>query len=182
MAERWDLYDAFGEKTGAAVERSQPIPEGRYHLVVSVWVVNPRGEFLLSQRHPDKPYPLYWECTGGSVLQGESSLEGAVREVREELGLDLAPGAGRLLCRRRRDELQDLYDVWLFEADTPVSALRLQRTEVTAARWVDRDTLMEMFREHKLHPLLCWAGERFPAAGAQAVGGLSQKKSLPESK
>ena len=86
MAELWDLYDSSRKKTGVAVERGQTIPEGSYHLVVSVWIMNSKGEFLLSQRHPDKPYPLYWECTGGSVLAGESSLEGPVREVREELG------------------------------------------------------------------------------------------------
>lgn len=31
-----------------------------------------------------------WEATGGSILQGESSLDGAIREVREELGIDIS--------------------------------------------------------------------------------------------
>lgn len=150
----WDLYDRSRKKTGAAVERGQTIPDGSYHLVVSVWIMNSQGEFLLSQRHPDKPYPLYWECTGGSVLAGESSLEGAVREVREELGLALEPEHGRLLYQTRRDQCHDFYDVWLFHADTPVSALRLQETEVVAAQWVSRSTLFTMFRESQLHPLL----------------------------
>ena len=114
--------------------------------MVSVWIRNRHGEFLLSQRHPDKPYPLYWECTGGSVLACESSLEGAVREVREELGLVLEPEHGRLLFQTRRERFQDLYDVWLFHADTPVSCLRLQETEVIAAQWVSRSMLFTMFR------------------------------------
>lgn len=58
MAELWDLYDSSRKKTGVAVERGQTIPEGSYHLVVSVWIMNSKGEFLLSQRHPDKPSPI----------------------------------------------------------------------------------------------------------------------------
>lgn len=161
MAELWDLYDITRKKTGATVERGQTIPDGSYHLVVSVWIRNRHGEFLLSQRHPDKPYPLYWECTGGSVLAGESSLEEAVREVREELGLVLEPGHGRLLLQTRRERFQDLYDVWLFHADTPVSCLRLQDTEVIAAQWVSRSMLFTMFRGCQLHPLLNYIEQIF---------------------
>lgn len=49
MRELWDLYDPSRKKTGAAVERGQTIPDGSYHLVVSVWIMNSQGEFLLSQ-------------------------------------------------------------------------------------------------------------------------------------
>lgn len=84
--EKWDLYNAKREKSGITVCRGEIIPKGLYHLSVSVWIVNQQGQYLLSQRHPKKQYPLYWECTGGSVLSGETSLQGAIREVKEELG------------------------------------------------------------------------------------------------
>ena len=83
--EKWDLYNAKREKSGITVCRGEIIPKGLYHLSVSVWIVNQQGQYLLSQRHPKKQYPLYWECTGGSVLSGETSLQGAIREVKEEL-------------------------------------------------------------------------------------------------
>ena len=85
--EKWDLYNAKREKSGITVCRGEIIPKGLYHLSVSVWIVNQQGQYLLSQRHPKKQYPLYWECTGGSVLSGETSLQGAIREVKEELGI-----------------------------------------------------------------------------------------------
>ena len=154
MPEFWDLYNEKGEKTGVKHKRGQPIPQGLYHLVVSAWIVNSRGQFLLSQRHPDKPCPLYWECTGGSVLAGENSLDGAIREVKEELGIELDRSAARLLFQTRRDSTQDFYDVWLFQADVPIQALNLQETEVVNARWVDKDELLDMFRTEKLHPLI----------------------------
>lgn len=154
MPELWDLYNKNGEKTGERHERGQPIPQGMYHLVVSAWIMNGQGQFLLSQRHPNKPYPLYWECTGGSVLAGENSLIGAIREVKEELGIELDRSTARLLFQTRRDSTQDFYDVWLFQTDVPIKALKLQATEVVNAQWVDKDELLDLFRAGRLHPLI----------------------------
>ncbi len=154
MQELWDIYNEQQEITGLKLERGKAIPQGFYHLVVSAWIVNSQGQYLLSQRHPNKSYPGYWECTGGSVLSGESSLLGAVREVEEELGIDLDANSGRLICRAKRDKEQDFYEVWLFHADIAIEELKLQKTEVVNAQWVDMETLREMFATKKLHPLI----------------------------
>ena len=31
-----------------------------------------------------------WKCVGGSVVKGEDSLLGAIREAKEEVGIDLS--------------------------------------------------------------------------------------------
>lgn len=152
--ELWDLYNAVRTKTGATIQRGAKIPAGSYHLSVSIWLMNRQGQYLLSQRHPDKAFPLYWECTGGSVLAGESSLEGAVREVSEELGILLDPSQGKRILQTRRDLMQDFYDVWLFHNDTPVEHLYLQENEVTGAEWVSPDKLLHLYKNQKLHPLI----------------------------
>ena len=83
--EKWDLYTRNRELTGREQIRGEAIPEGFYHLVVHVWLKNKQGQYLISKRSADRPtYPLFWECTGGSVLLGETSLHGAARGgVRE---------------------------------------------------------------------------------------------------
>lgn len=154
MSEFWDLYDRNRQKTGAAHERGKPIPQGLYHLVVSAWVVNSQGEYLMSQRHPNKPYPMYWECTGGSVLAGESSLQGAIREVKEELGLSLDASTARLIYQTRREASQDFYDVWLFHADVSISDLKLQTDEVINVQWLSKDALYHLKKSGSLHPLI----------------------------
>lgn len=154
MEEVWDLYNEKREKIGCLLQRGKPIPKGCYHLVVSAWITNSQGQYLLSQRHPDKQYPLYWECTGGSVLAGEGSLEGAIREVKEELGIALDPICAKLIYQTRRDSVQDFYDVWLFCADVDISEIRLQQSEVINVKWVNRDILLNMFQSGKLHPLI----------------------------
>lgn len=139
--------------------RGEIIPKGLYHLSVSVWIVNQQGQYLLSQRHPKKQYPLYWECTGGSVLSGETSLQGAIREVKEELGILLTPGSEKLIYQSRRENVQDFYDVWLFHKDIKIEEMRLQETEVVDVQWVNPDKLFEMFRLKHLHPLITYVDQ-----------------------
>lgn len=134
--------------------RGNEIPEGYFHLVVSVWIKNSVGEYLLSRRHPNKPYPLKWECTGGSVISGETSLQGAVREVKEELGINLDLQKGTLVYRLRRNQLNDFYDVWMFTVDIPIDDIHLQSSEVVDAKWMKKEEIMCMYKENKLHPLL----------------------------
>ncbi len=82
--EIWDLYTKYREKTGREHIRGEQIPEGCYHLVVHVWIRNSKGEYMISQRAANRPtFPLMWECVGGSVVKGESSIEGAIREAKE---------------------------------------------------------------------------------------------------
>ena len=48
---------------------------------------NQKGEILLAKRALD-PYKDYWDTVGGFVSPGESLEEAAVREFKEETGLD----------------------------------------------------------------------------------------------
>lgn len=93
--ELWDLYNKRREPLQQDHVRGQALPPGTYHLVVHIWIQNSNGQFLMSQRAVDRAHDaLKWECTGGSVLKGENSYAGAIREVREELGIDLSAVAG----------------------------------------------------------------------------------------
>ena len=90
--ELWDAYNSDYEKIeGAVLVRGEDdtFPEGMYHLVCEVLVRHVDGTYLLMKRDPTKPlFPNAWEATaGGSALQGESDVEGALRELREETGI-----------------------------------------------------------------------------------------------
>ncbi len=62
---------------------SAPIP-------VVCAVIEHAGRVLLAQRPPDKHLPLKWEFAGGKVEPGEDPAAAIVREIREELGCDIA--------------------------------------------------------------------------------------------
>lgn len=51
--------------------------------MVHVWIRNFKGEYLISQCSANRPtYPLMWECVGGSIVKGEDSLQGEIREAK----------------------------------------------------------------------------------------------------
>jgi 8-oxo-dGTP diphosphatase len=56
---------------------------------VAAAVIERPGEFLLAQRPEGKPYPGYWEFPGGKIEPGEDARAALVRELREELGIEV---------------------------------------------------------------------------------------------
>ena len=58
-------------------------------LVVAVALVDADGRVLLAQRPPGKPMAGLWEFPGGKVHQGEAPEAALIRELKEELGIDV---------------------------------------------------------------------------------------------
>jgi 8-oxo-dGTP diphosphatase len=56
---------------------------------VAAAVIERPGEFLLAKRPEGKPYPGYWEFPGGKIEPGEDPRAALVRELREELGIEV---------------------------------------------------------------------------------------------
>lgn len=58
--------------------------------VVAAIIENRAGQLLIAERPPGKHWAGYWEFPGGKIEAGESHEAALIRELREELGLDLA--------------------------------------------------------------------------------------------
>lgn len=140
MTEIWELVDQNKRKTGILHERiySDRIPEGLFHIVVEIWTKTPDGKILLTQRSPEKPMALLWECTMGSVLAGEESRDGAVRELAEETGISA-----------EKEDLiflgDSFYDNWIVDSylymPKEMPRLSLQAEEVCDAKFVPMEEM-----------------------------------------
>jgi 8-oxo-dGTP diphosphatase len=65
-------------------------PEDFRLLEVSAAVLQREdGTFLLAQRPPDKIWAGYWEFPGGKIESGETAYHALVRELHEELGINV---------------------------------------------------------------------------------------------
>lgn len=67
MREIWDAYDVGCDKLGFDIYRDEPAHENVYHTVVEIYVITKNNRVLITQRRPDKSYPLKWENAGGSI-------------------------------------------------------------------------------------------------------------------
>ena len=61
-------------------------------IVVSAGVVMRDGRIMLCQRKPEVHNGLKWEFPGGKLEAGESPEAALVRELREELGIEISVG------------------------------------------------------------------------------------------
>ena len=82
-----DLYDINRNLTGERFQKGQKYPAGKLFLVVMVFIENDDGMQFLQLRSPAKGG--VWAFTGGHPKSGESSIEGMVTEIKEELGIDV---------------------------------------------------------------------------------------------
>jgi 8-oxo-dGTP diphosphatase len=59
--------------------------------IAAIILENEKGELLLYLRDnkPGIPFPDHWDLIGGHIEEGETPEEALVREVREELDIDL---------------------------------------------------------------------------------------------
>ncbi len=64
-------------------------------LVAAVALIDAKGKILLTKRPEGKSMAGLWEFPGGKVEEGEAPESAVIRELKEELGIDVAPEALR---------------------------------------------------------------------------------------
>ena len=143
MAELWDVLDINRNKIGRLHERGKPMNAGDCHLIVQVWIMNKDGEFLIQKRPGSK-----WETVGGCAISGDDGLSAALRETKEELGVDLNPKNGQLFKQYSEPHINDdgtaLFDIWVFRQDVDVSTVVFQPDETCDAMWASKAKIKQM--------------------------------------
>jgi 8-oxo-dGTP pyrophosphatase MutT (NUDIX family) len=117
---------------------------GEYFLIVDAWIINSKGEFLISKRVPTAdPEPDRWQPTTGCAIAGEDSITAAMREAKEELGVTLDQSSGRMLKRYLAWD-KAFIDVWLFRQEVDIDKIVLQPEETADAQWATSDFIKEL--------------------------------------
>ena len=152
MAEIWDIYDIYRNKTGRTMERGSNFKEGDLHLVVHLCIFNTNGELLIQQRQKDKEgFPNMWDISvGGSALAGETPQQAVMRETLEELGICIDLSQIRPQFTINFDQGFD--DTFLVIADVDLNSLTLQEEEVQYAKWASRQEIFKMMTEGSFIP------------------------------
>lgn len=151
ILEVWDLYDENKKNLNQDHIRGEKLPPNTYHLVVHVWIKNNNNQYLISKRSKTRrKSPLMWECVGGSVLKNEDTYSASIREVKEEVGIDLTNIKGNFITSFIRKEYQDIVDVYEFIFNGE-SSLELATTdEVEETKWMYKEEIKKLYDEGKL--------------------------------
>jgi isopentenyldiphosphate isomerase len=175
MGELWDIYDSQKRKTGKIHEKGTPFKEGEYHIAVHAWIINDKNEILLTQRKFDDIFPGMWEPTAGSILAGETSLEGARRELEEELGIKMRQNDGKVIGGERRDQYHDFFDVCLFEKNINIDDIDIENSEVADVKWINKEEFDDMFEKGEVIQTLSY----FKKLYSQIVKNRNERAKKP---
>ena len=147
-----DLYDENRVPLGRVAERHAKKAPGEYRVVVHVCIFNNQGQLLIQQRSPEKRlWPSRWDVSiGGGVDAGETSRQGAEREVLEELGYDLDLTGLRPAVTVNFEGGFD--DFFVVTRDLDIRDLRLQKEEVSDVRWVTLEETLAMLENGQFIP------------------------------
>ena len=143
VMELTDVYDSERHLTGKRVPRGA-WGSGEYRLIAHVCVFD--GDRMLVQRRSmsKSSLPGYWDMSaGGQVDAGESSAEGASREMLEEIGLHhIFDDDDRRITIRFDFGFDDYYT-----AEYDGSPIVMQESEVSETRWCTCEEICGMISD-----------------------------------
>ena len=186
--ELFDVINPDGSKTGVVKERGVAHREGALHATVHTWIVRPNDksgyDVLLQKRSlcKDSNPGNYDISSAGHVDAGDETLESALRELQEELGIQATEeelmevgthrGQFEAVFHGRLFKDNELSTVYLYQKPVDIEKLTLQESEVSEVIWMDFAQCREKIKNKSLPN--CIYLEEFDMIG-EKLGILSEK-------
>ncbi len=156
MAEFLDILDENGDKTGEKKLRKEVHRDGDWHRAVHIWVINENGDVLLQRRAIDKDSnPNMLDISSaGHLSAGDESIDGATREIKEELGIDVSPEELEFVCSvKLADRYTDtfinnsFFDIYILRTTLKLSDMKFQEEEISGLFYVPYKDFKKMVAE-----------------------------------
>lgn len=143
-----DLYDEFRNPIFKTIKKGEKPKNGEFYVTVVIVIENTDGRFLIQKRSPSKGG--LWATTGGHPKSGESSIEGILTEVKEEIGLDLDKDKIILFDTIQTED--DFVDYYYIKCPIDEDKIVLQEDEVSDYALKTKEEIYEMFDKKIFHP------------------------------
>lgn len=134
-----DIYTRDGKHLGSR-PRSECHADnpGFYHKPVWIWILNDEGQVLVQKRsRAKKTFSGYWDMpSAGHVDAGESSINGAIRETAEELGVQTKPEDYEYLGEYISEITWEIGQIYFLRLNRKAEEMKLQEEEVEQVKWL----------------------------------------------
>lgn len=161
-----DIVDEDGNPTGETVGREAAHRDGIRHRTSHVWLVRSgpggRMQVLVQKRAADKDsFPGCWDVSSaGHIPAGEDWVTSALRELKEELGVEAGPEDLQWLGKHTVNHDGDFHGrpfhnrqvsaVFVLRCQKPAEEFKIQKSEIESVEWTDIDDCIEVVRKHVL--------------------------------
>jgi isopentenyldiphosphate isomerase len=146
MEEMVDVLNSDGIPTGEIISKKDAHKNGVWHRAAHVWFVNNNNEILLQKRanHIESNPGKYDISAAGHLMAGDTFIKGALREIKEELGIDLEEKdlvkIGELHNESTQHEgkyiNKEYNDIYVVRKDIPISDFTIQESEVSLIKYI----------------------------------------------
>lgn len=143
--EKRDLYDINRNLIGKTVEKGQKIPNNTYIMMVVIFIQNDNNEFLIQKRSTDKGGK--WATTGGHPKSGETSLQGVITEVKEELGIEI----NNPILFKQANGKDTICDLYYIKKNINIEDITLQREEVDNVKWASINEINDLMNNNEFN-------------------------------
>lgn len=151
--EYFDVLDENGNKIGKTKLRTEVHRDGDWHRAVHIWILNDKGDVLLQRRCPTKdsnPNMLDISCAG-HLSAGDGSMDAAIRELKEELNLDIKPEELKFIKTLKRsskyteDFINNQFDdIYILRTNKTINDMKYQEEEISEIFFVSYKEFKEM--------------------------------------
>lgn len=158
-----DVVDAYGNKI-AVMDRDTVHEKNLLHYEVYCMIINDKKEVLLQKRSATKKLnPNIYAITAGHVDAGEDFETAIIREVKEELGLDIKKEElkkytdNEVKIRERNSNISVYYYI---KRNIKEDEFKIQEEELSEVKWFRIDDIIEMIKSGS--PLIVWKEHWIP--------------------
>ena len=145
--ELMDIYDKNRIKTGKVVNRNnkKSLKDGEYTISVHCFIITSKKQILLTRRNMSKNRGGKCEDTHGGLRSGETSIDGIIRELKEEIGIIVEKEELQLYKILKRENL--FRYIYILYKDIPIENYSFNDNEVMDCKYVNMEEFKEMIKK-----------------------------------
>lgn len=144
-----DIYDENNNPLEKSKEKTQAHEEMDFHRTAHIWIINENKELLLQKRSANKKsHPNCWDISGaGHIRTGEDVLDGAIRELKEELGVIAKKNDLHFIATiksTKNPKNKEFQYVYLLKCNNKIEDYVFEDNEVSEVKYVFYEKLEKM--------------------------------------
>lgn len=144
-----DIYDENNNPLEKSKEKTQAHEEMDFHRTAHIWIINENKELLLQKRSANKKsHPNCWDISGaGHIRTGEDVLDGAIRELKEELGVIAKKNDLHFIATiksTKNPQNKEFQYVYLLKCNNKIEDYVFEDNEVSEVKYVFYEKLEKM--------------------------------------
>ena len=148
-----EIVDENGNFTGQIMDKEEAHDKNLLHNEVGIFIINDDGKVLLQKRSANKRFsPNKWGLCAGHVEANESLENAALREIKEEVGLDIT--SKELISYGEReitisDSNSHITYFYYIRCNKKENEFAIQTEELSEVKWFNIDEIITMIKEGK---------------------------------